>query len=307
MISNDIGENAREAISFQILEKLFDLETTFTEPVFLASNPEAGFGLPTHCEDVLLQIVKKMHGTNLQDESEELKWNVQSIIMHNRSRLPKCALQKLNDAIHEDKHPSLAFLKQRSGLIISGKLETRIHRNDGDCNTNAQTTIYRCHTYPYSNPYKKAKLFPEVPQLVEDKSGTKDEEVEGQKGPIFYHAATDEYQKERSYIATKKQDFLNYVCEGRGNRSSSMTYRKEANLCMKCEKGGGDPLLVCSSDACPFVFHDSCLVSTTINSDKSTPTFYCPFCRYSRLVTKFHVDEENASLARNDLLLFFKG
>ncbi|KAI3772784.1 hypothetical protein L6452_03977 [Arctium lappa] len=183
MISNDIGENAREAISFRILEKLFDLETTFTEPSFLASNPKGGFRLPTRCEDVL-QIGKKMHGANLQDELEELKWNVQSIIMHKRSRLPKCALQKLKDAIREDKHPSLAFLKQRSGLIISGKLETSIHRNDCDCNTNAQTTIYRCHTYPYSNPYKKAELFPEVPHLVEDKSGTKDD-VEGQKGPIL--------------------------------------------------------------------------------------------------------------------------
>ena len=100
------------------------------------------------------------------------------------SNLARLFYKQLKDAIREDKHPSLAFLKQRSGLIISGKLESRTHLNHGDCYTNAQTTIYLCHTYPYSNPYKKAKLFLEIPQLIENKFGTK-YEVEGQNGPIF--------------------------------------------------------------------------------------------------------------------------
>ncbi|KAL7590578.1 hypothetical protein Lser_V15G36979 [Lactuca serriola] len=104
----------------------------------------------------------------------------------------------------------------------------------------------------------------------------------------------DWYHKEINDILAKKQMFFSSNCR---NRETS-THCKERNQCMKCSKGG--QLLVCSSKSCSFVFHESCLFFTSDTTGK----FYCPFCKYSQLISNYRIIKKKASLARNDVASF---
>lgn len=74
----------------------------------------------------------------------------------------------------------------------------------------------------------------------------------------------------------------------------------EQQHCIICKKGG--QLLVCSSDACPRVVHESCLgVAATFDESGS---FYCPFCAYSRAISEFMNSKKKCSLARKYLASF---
>ncbi|KAL0421963.1 UNVERIFIED_CONTAM: hypothetical protein Slati_3219200 [Sesamum latifolium] len=69
---------------------------------------------------------------------------------------------------------------------------------------------------------------------------------------------------------------------------------------MKCNKGG--KLLVCSSNSCPLVIHESCLGSDATFDTKGK--FYCPFCAYSRAISKYMEIKKKVSLARKDFATF---
>lgn len=105
---------------------------------------------------------------------------------------------------------------------------------------------------------------------------------------------SDGYDDERTDIATKKHVFLNSQCT---YSQDSMT---ELNLCMKCSKGRN--LLVCSSNTCPLVVHESCLGSAATFDVGGN--FYCPFCAYSRAISEYLDLKKKASLARKDLTAF---
>ncbi|KAI3772577.1 hypothetical protein L6452_03767 [Arctium lappa] len=104
---------------------------------------------------------------------------------------------------------------------------------------------------------------------------------------------------ENTDIAAKKEAFLNSQCS-LNQDSLAMTEWSEINLCMKCNEGG--QLLVCSSDACPLRVHESCLGSAVTLDENGK--FFCPFCAYSRAISKYLEAKRKASLARKDLQAF---
>ncbi|KAL8547101.1 hypothetical protein ACS0TY_006719 [Phlomoides rotata] len=110
---------------------------------------------------------------------------------------------------------------------------------------------------------------------------------------------TDGYQDERSNIDTKKKIFLCSQCTY-GQDSLATTDWRELHLCMKCNKGG--ELLSCSSGSCPLVIHESCLGSDA--SFDTSGKFYCPFCAYSRAISKYMEVKGKVSLTRKDLVTF---
>ncbi|XP_024966874.1 uncharacterized protein LOC112506823 isoform X2 [Cynara cardunculus var. scolymus] len=104
---------------------------------------------------------------------------------------------------------------------------------------------------------------------------------------------------ENTDIAAKKEAFLNSQCT-LNQDSLAMTELSEINLCMKCNEGG--QLLVCSSDACPLRVHESCLGSAVTLDENGE--FFCPFCAYSRAISKYLKAKRKASLARKNLQAF---
>ncbi|CAN4109248.1 unnamed protein product [Withania somnifera] len=110
---------------------------------------------------------------------------------------------------------------------------------------------------------------------------------------------TDEHHNESTDLASQKNDFLNseYAqCED----SLATADFTELNLCAKCNEGGN--LIVCSSDMCPLVVHESCLGSVSHFDHKGS--FYCPFCAYSRAISEYLEGKKKVSLARKDLTAF---
>ncbi|KAL3327146.1 hypothetical protein AABB24_037711 [Solanum stoloniferum] len=110
---------------------------------------------------------------------------------------------------------------------------------------------------------------------------------------------TDEYHNESTDLASQKNDFLN-LQYAQGEDSWATVDCTELNLCVKCNKG--ENLLVCSSDTCSLVVHESCLGSVPNFDYKGS--FYCPFCAYSRAISVYLEGKKKASLARNDLAAF---
>ncbi|CAN4118580.1 unnamed protein product [Withania somnifera] len=114
-----------------------------------------------------------------------------------------------------------------------------------------------------------------------------------------FSSDTDEYHNESSDLASQKNDFLNsqYAqCED----SLATADCTELNLCVKCNEGGN--LVVCSSDTCPLVVHESCLGSVPHFDYKGS--FYCPFCAYSRAISEYLEGKKKVSLARKELAAF---
>nr|GMC90957.1 Myb-like protein [Ipomoea batatas] len=109
----------------------------------------------------------------------------------------------------------------------------------------------------------------------------------------------NEYHEERVEIASKKTAFLSCQCTYSQDSLATTDLRE---LCMKCNRGG--QLLVCSSETCPLVVHDSCLGS--IPNFEKDGKFYCPFCAYSRAISEQMKFKKKASLARKDLAAFLR-
>ncbi|CAA0836041.1 RING/FYVE/PHD zinc finger superfamily protein [Striga hermonthica] len=111
---------------------------------------------------------------------------------------------------------------------------------------------------------------------------------------------SDGCHDERTNIATQKKTFLSSQCTYSQDSLATIDWRG-LNLCVKCNLGG--KLLVCGSDSCPLVIHQSCLGSDA-DSD-TTGEFYCPFCAYSRAISKYMEIKKRTALARKDLATFF--
>ncbi|KAL6497288.1 hypothetical protein OROGR_029217 [Orobanche gracilis] len=110
---------------------------------------------------------------------------------------------------------------------------------------------------------------------------------------------SDGYCDERTDIAKKKNTFLNSQCRYSQGSLSTMDW-EDLNVCVKCNKGGN--LLVCSTKSCLVVIHERCSGS---NASFSTgDEFYCPFCAYSRAISKYLEIEKYRSLAKRDFAAF---
>ncbi|KAI3678098.1 hypothetical protein L6452_37379 [Arctium lappa] len=108
-----------------------------------------------------------------------------------------------------------------------------------------------------------------------------------------------ESDDERTDIAAKKEAFLSSQCT-LSQDTMAMNDCTEICLCMKCNKGG--QLLLCRSNACLFRVHESCMSSAATLDENGN--FYCPFCAYSRAISKYLLVKKKASLARKDLQAF---
>ncbi|PWA62684.1 hypothetical protein CTI12_AA361580 [Artemisia annua] len=123
--------------------------------------------------------------------------------------------------------------------------------------------------------------------------------MEGLEFVVTIQQNSERDNVERPDIAAEKEAFLKSQCTT-SQDSFAMTEWSQIDLCMKCNEGG--QLLVCSSDACVIRIHESCLGSsvTLDESDK----FFCPFCAYSRAISKCMEAKRKVSLARKDLQAF---
>ncbi|KAK2995771.1 hypothetical protein RJ640_010747 [Escallonia rubra] len=96
-ISDDVGKNAREMVSFRILESMFVQGSGITDGAVSAPDSEIGFDPSEQCEDVLRRI-----------------------------------LPELKDAILQDSHLLPASLKERSGLEVKDLFDDSMLVNVGD-------------------------------------------------------------------------------------------------------------------------------------------------------------------------------
>lgn len=147
-IFEDIGKNAREWVSLRILESFYDQGIRANS---LSSTPTKrnGFDPSEQCEDVLRRILSETSMSDLKTAGlEMLKWDFQPFIVHKKSILAKCSLQKLKDAVLIGSHPLSASLKEQSGLFGGNQSEDEVlvvESNESDIttkpegsNTNAQ-------------------------------------------------------------------------------------------------------------------------------------------------------------------------
>ncbi|KAK4436990.1 hypothetical protein Salat_0032900 [Sesamum alatum] len=104
---------------------------------------------------------------------------------------------------------------------------------------------------------------------------------------------SDWYHEELTDIAKKKKAFLSSWCPYGQGSLATIDWR-ELNVCVKCHKGG--KLLVCKSKSCQLVIHESCLGSDAYLYKRRK--FYCPFCAYSRAISKSVKIKKKVSLTR---------
>lgn len=78
--TNDVGSNAREMVSFRILERLFDPDTRRSKSVGRISG--FSFDFSKRCEDVLEHILRETPEQNTWNESEMSKWHMASPSLH---------------------------------------------------------------------------------------------------------------------------------------------------------------------------------------------------------------------------------
>ncbi|GJT86250.1 homeodomain-like, zinc finger, RING/FYVE/PHD-type containing protein [Tanacetum coccineum] len=138
--TSDVGSNAREMVSFRILERLFDPDTRRLKSV--GRNPGVSFDFSKRCEDVLEHIMRETPEPNTWNEPEMSKWHVQPFIAYKRSCLPKPALQRLKDALLEG---TPTFLKSFHQLVTSqlNQHGTKVHEVNGvNINDGNETSLH---------------------------------------------------------------------------------------------------------------------------------------------------------------------
>ncbi|KZV23282.1 hypothetical protein F511_02183 [Dorcoceras hygrometricum] len=122
-ILEDTGNNARELVSLRILESFYD-QGVRANSVSFTPTKKIGFDPSERCEDVLKRILQETSMSDLKTAGLEMvKWDFQPFIVHKRSSLAKCSLQKLKDAILIGSHPLAASLKEKSALSGGNKSE----------------------------------------------------------------------------------------------------------------------------------------------------------------------------------------
>ncbi|XP_073123992.1 uncharacterized protein [Henckelia pumila] len=133
-ILEDIGKNAREWVSLRVLESLYD-QGVRANSVTLSPAKRIGFDPSEQCEDVLKRILPETSVSDLKTAGlEMLKWDFQPFIVHKRSSLAKCSLQKLKDAILIGSHPLSASLKEQSGLLGGNQTEDKVPEEESNNN-----------------------------------------------------------------------------------------------------------------------------------------------------------------------------
>ncbi|XP_051127987.1 uncharacterized protein LOC127249291 isoform X2 [Andrographis paniculata] len=126
---DDIGGNAREAVSLKILENFFvQRAPAIPESSSSHSIEKIKLDPSDSCEDVLRRMLAEKYqqaspsGLKLADLELD-KWDLQSFIQHKRSSLAVYTLKQLKAAILTGKNSLLASLKEQSGLSVGNQPE----------------------------------------------------------------------------------------------------------------------------------------------------------------------------------------
>ncbi|TMX04325.1 hypothetical protein EJD97_009839 [Solanum chilense] len=134
--------------------------------------------------------------------------------------------------------------------------------------------------------------------LFKGVSGGAKKNIVGSDEPEF-SSDSDGYQNEMTGLSAMRNDFLSSQCAQSQDPLTTENGRV-LNLCVKCNEAG--QLLICSSNTCPLVVHQSCLGS--VPSYDNEGNFYCPFCAYSRAISECLEFKNMSLLARKDLASF---
>ncbi|KAJ6316675.1 hypothetical protein OIU78_019874 [Salix suchowensis] len=131
-IPDDFGKNTREMVALRCLEDLFCRSDNGVANDVTSKELKVTFDLSESCEDVLQSILQETTVSDLNRGGPELlKWDIHPFIMHKRACMPKCALEKVKDAILEGFHP-YASLKEYSELVNANDRGNRITTDYGD-------------------------------------------------------------------------------------------------------------------------------------------------------------------------------
>ncbi|KAI3782539.1 hypothetical protein L2E82_12589 [Cichorium intybus] len=295
-IAGELGKDAKEVVSLRILESLFPQGDEAVVDADAGQNGKISFKSSERCQDVLKQILHETpeHSAKLEKE----KWDVRPFLTHKRSSLPKCVLQKLKEAILESNNPLLASLKEKSKIVDPNASENVSPVNDG--NLDVQDTVAK-DDLVFLNPRK-------------DKDKLQEKRLQGDADQVVNdeNLPQNTYDKRVSVDSMENLEFANNskTKSAQPNILDSEPLSKEKNLismedslinlCLKCNEGGD--LLICSSDSCPIQVHERCLGFDVTHDENAK--FFCPFCAYSRAISKYNEAKRKASLARNDLLSF---
>ncbi|KAL8232692.1 hypothetical protein R6Q57_002470 [Mikania cordata] len=323
-ISVDMGKDAKEMVSLRILESLF---LQGNEDVVHSDSAKNSFDPSERCVDVLQNILKET--SESITKLERRKWNIRPFMLQKRASLPKTPMQKFKEVLLEDNHLILDSLKKMSNLGSEKVSENTIL--EVDVYFNAQTE--HKNRKLQESPLHKTDHVEDSYKLITGGIGIKENEMVTESSvkdlekntsvDHVEHITSENHEQscDHANIENGQQQFTSEDGDGGGDERTDIAAKKEAflssqrtlsqdfmatidypeiYLCMKCSKGG--QLLVCSSDACPFRVHESCLGSAATFDENET--FFCPFCSYSHAISKYLEVKKKASLARQDLQVF---
>ncbi|KAD4584688.1 hypothetical protein E3N88_22289 [Mikania micrantha] len=323
-ISVDMGKDAKEMVSLRILESLF---LQGNEDMVHSDSAKNSFDPSEHCVDVLQNILKET--SESITKLERRKWNIRPFMLQKRASLPKTPMQKFKEVLLEDNHLILESLKKMSNLGSEKVSENTIPEVDVYFNVQTEHKNRKLQESPLhktdhvEDSYKLITGGGIKENEMVTESSVKDLEKNTYVDHVEHitsenheqscdHANIEHGQQqftsedddggggdERTDIAAKKEAFLSSQRTLSQDFMATIDYT-EIYLCMKCSKGG--QLLVCSSDACPFRVHESCLGSAATFDENET--FFCPFCSYSHAISKYLEVKKKATLARQDLQVF---
>jgi hypothetical protein len=329
-MSSTLGENARELISFRILESVLTSSLETAKNVSSSSKSKISFELSQRCEDVLGLILTESPGSKVKlSEVDISKYDIEPFLTHKRSCLPKSSLQQIKDSIQRN-HPLLARLKENSGLADSDKFES-IDPNDETQEIPASTYLNflsfgkkdghlqrECPDrklpddvtigQPPVSTQKIEMLEANDNDLQQEIHSTDDEDPRDESGERNQNesahntfvpstpCASGDKADAASSDDNINNEITNIATKKRDFFSSQCT---DLNLCIKCNMNGR--LLVCSSADCPIVVHKDCLPSTQTLYELK---FYFPFCLYSRATSEYMDMKEKVLVARKNFMVF---
>ncbi|XP_065855975.1 uncharacterized protein [Euphorbia lathyris] len=141
----DLGKETREMVALRCLEDLFGSRNEGESDAPSAAKPKFTFDISNSCEDVLLSILKETSISDLRTGPDLLKWDMQPFIVHKRTTMPKCSLERLKDELLEGAHPCTASLIEHSGLMHkdadNDQLSTDCFEQNVGCRDNSTGTI----------------------------------------------------------------------------------------------------------------------------------------------------------------------
>ncbi|XP_006349553.1 uncharacterized protein [Solanum tuberosum] len=202
----------------------------------------------------------------------------------------KMVRQNIDTSNHDDRLPEIMISEEKiQNVVSSSKACDELRTSSG---SSQQQVIHQDSCIHGAKDHRKCirgNLFKDEPSEGAKKN------IVGSDEPDF-SSDSDGYHNEMTGLSAKRNDFLS----SQGQDPLTTENGRVLNLCVKCNEGG--QLLICSSNTCPLVVHQSCLGS--VPSFDNGGNFYCPFCAYSRAISEYLEGKKMSLLARKDLASF---